>query len=80
MLRIVKEIESVIDEQTNEKTHIDCLVFDEMNPTEEFICTFHIKEFELVKNLNTMAKSIGIHAPTMDVLWNMIEAYADSKK
>lgn len=79
MLRIIQEIDDVIDHTSHEKTHVTCLVCDEMNPEVEFIRKLTIKEWILIKNLNTLSKSVGLHAPTMNTLWTMIEEYAQSK-
>ena len=79
MLRIIQELDNIIDHDTQEKTHINCLVCDEMKPEVEFIRKLTTKEWMLIKNLNTLSKSVGIHAPTMSTLWKMIEEYAQSK-
>lgn len=79
MLRIIQELENVIDHTSHEKTHVNCLVCDEMDPENEFIRKLTVQEWMLIKNLNTLSKSVGLHASTMLTLWQMIEDYAKSK-
>jgi hypothetical protein len=79
MLRIIEELDDVIDQVSQNKNYVNCLVCDEMNPQVDFIRKLTIQEWMLIKNLNTLSKSVGLNAPTMVTLWQMIEDYAKSK-
>lgn len=79
MLRIIKEVDDVMDNVSQHKNYVNCLVCDEMNPQVKFMRKLTIQEWMLIKNLNTLSESANLNTPTIVTLWQMIEDYAKSK-
>lgn len=76
MIKIVK----TISEYSKEYDYVLCQVVDiEDENKKEFEVKLAREEYELVEMLNKIQSGAGLYAPTMNALWERIQAYGRMK-
>ena len=76
MIKIVK----TISEYSKEYDYVLCQVVDiEDENKKEFDVKLAREEYELIEMLNKIQSGAGLYAPTMNALWERIQAYGRMK-